>query len=1368
MADEPTAPVPQPRRRRVGIAAAALLVAVCAVVLAGWLALRSEAGLLWLLQRAPGLSTDGVQGSLGSGHIAVRKLRWAGAAGQLEIEALVLDGLQWQLRPALGQWVGVQAGALTAARVQWTTAPSDAPAAPLSPPTDLALPLALQVPLAIGSLQVDTAPEIRDLSLQLALGVDGGVRHEVSGLALQTAGIRLHDGRLQVGTAAPIGVGAALSLAGDGSTPLPWQADLQASGTLQRVEVTGRLRSGEATAVDLAAALAPFARWPLAGLRLKTEALDLAQLDGRLPQTALRGHADLSGGDASPLQVDLQLDNQRPGRWNEGRLPLKRIEARVRGDLSRPDVLDIEALSLQAAGNGGDAGRWQARGRWEGHTLTLDNTIEGLRPQQLDARAIAGLLGGRVALAVRGLPSPDPAASAPTDAPSLTLDAGLQGHIDGASRPLSLQAKAELAADRVDVKSFALASGKAQATGQASIARNGKRWVARGQGALVEFDPAAWWSGAADSVWRRGPHRLNAEWSMDLSLAAAALDKAPTAWLPALAGRARLHVPPSTIAGLPLQADIAISDAPVAKLAGWLELAGNRLQVDGQTDLRGRGDTDRWQLALKAPALAALAPLTTLHPAVGAWAPKQGRISAHATVQGRWPQLQTEGEIEVHGLHAAELEVDQARANWHAAEGLTAPLQARLTLDGLRWAGQPLQSLQADLSGTLAQHHLAFQAATPFQPPPALAQGLGLTLQHGTRVALELDGAWVPSTDGGGRWVGQATTAEAASWNGETLPAPKSDAPWLEAGGLKADVLVDAAGSLLQAHLAPGRLALAGGFRLRWDDLQYSKQDEHFALKAQVENFRIAPLLARWQPEIGWAGDLEVGLQIELRAAEQFDADIVLERAGGDLSVVDSADRKLQLGLTDLRLALNAHEGTWYFTQALAGPRLGELGGAVRVRTSPARRWPEPGAALDGSVQARVANLGVWGSWVPPGWRLQGQLQTGASFGGTFGAPEVTGTLTGSGLGARNLLLGVNVRDGEVAVRLEGERATVENFVLRAGDGSLRITGGATLGAAPAIQLAMVADKLQVLGRIDRRLVMSGDAEFLLDPSQLKLDGRLLVDSGLFDTSRADAPSLDEDVVVQRKGSAPPVAKEATTDAPARRTDVRVMVDLGQKLQLRSHGLDTRLAGQLQVTAPAGKLAVNGTVSTVSGSFAGYGQKMVIERGQVVFSGPPDNPRLDVLALRPGLDVDVGVEIIGSVNAPRVRLYSNPEMSDKDKLSWLVLGREPGATGSADTALLQRAALALLAGDGDSQTELIFQKLGLDSLSVRQSDDATPETIVSVGKQISDRWYVGYERGVNATVGTWEIVYRVARQFKVRLESGLSQSLDALWTWKLP
>ena len=169
---------------------------------------------------------------------------------------------------------------------------------------------------------------------------------------------------------------------------------------------------------------------------------------------------------------------------------------------------------------------------------------------------------------------------------------------------------------------------------------------------------------------------------------------------------------------------------------------------------------------------------------------------------------------------------------------------------------------------------------------------------------------------------------------------------------------------------------------------------------------------------------------------------------------------------------------------------------------------------------------------MPPGWRLAGELRSTATLGGRFGDPRYTGALSGSGLGVRNLLQGVNVTDGEVAIRLDGDTAQIERFTLRGGDGTLTVSGGATLGQAPQARLQVVAEHFRVLGRVDRLVIASGQAELALQAAQARLDGRFTIDEGLFDISRADAPALDDDVTVRRDGA-------GDIEAPARRRRAR-------------------------------------------------------------------------------------------------------------------------------------------------------------------------------------------------------------------------------------
>ncbi len=723
-------------------------------------------------------------------------------------------------------------------------------------------------------------------------------------------------------------------------------------------------------------------------------------------------------------------------------------------------------------------------------------------------------------------------------------------------------------------------------------------------------------------------------------------------------------------------------------------------------------------------------------------------------------------------LQASELQLGSARAKttslrWLFGSQADAPLDVSLDVAQLS-IGQPsAETLQLQLKGTLAAHMLELHAdakALPplwvekVQPAPAAATR--------TLARLQLQGGTIGTGPRGpSGWRGQVTALEL---RGNVAGAPA----WI--GSSAFDAELQWADGPLRLSLGAGRATLLGA-ALSWSRIAWSAADAGRApalieAQAQLEPLDVAPLLARVQPGFGWGGDLRIAGHVKVRSAPNFSADIVVERSGGDLSVTDEAGTRW-LGLSDMRLGLVASDGVWSFSTGLAGKTLGQAAGAVVARTSPKATWPAADAPIEGVLELRINDVGVWGPWLPPGWRLTGTMHANASLSGRFGAPEYVGELAGSDLGVRNVLQGVEVRDGSASIVLLGDNARIDHFTARAGDGGLSLSGGASLGATPTAQLNLRLDEFQLLGRVDRRVVTSGEATLKLGRDTLVLDGDVKIDEGLIDFSRSEAPALSADVQVVRADTqvVDPVGaaiKDVGGAASTRKATLDLRVDLGTKLRVRGQGLDTGLRGQLRLTAPAGRLRVDGSVRTVDGTYRAYRQRLSIERGVLTFNGPVENPQLDIEAVRPNLDVRVGVAVTGTVLVPRVRLFSEPEMSDADKLSWLLRGRASEGQGTADTALLQAAALALLSGNEPGVLDQLLNVVGLDDLSLRQSDSAAGGAIFSVGKQLSRNWYVGYERGLNATAGNWQLIYRIAQRFTVRAQSGEQNSIELIWSWR--
>jgi translocation and assembly module TamB len=207
--------------------------------------------------------------------------------------------------------------------------------------------------------------------------------------------------------------------------------------------------------------------------------------------------------------------------------------------------------------------------------------------------------------------------------------------------------------------------------------------------------------------------------------------------------------------------------------------------------------------------------------------------------------------------------------------------------------------------------------------------------------------------------------------------------------------------------------------------------------------------------------------------------------------------------------------------------------------------------------------------------------------------------------------------------------------------------------------------------------------------------------------------------------------------------------------------VDTRLAGRIRVTTDAnGNVRANGTIRSVNGTYIAFGQKLTIDRGRLIFDGPPDNPALDVVALRKNLPVEAGVELSGTVKVPQVRITSNPPVPENEALAWLVTGQGLSNSSRVDYAALSAASAALLGRSGKPITARIAQSIGLDDISLKSNaptsgaEGTAASQVVVFGKRISDRLSLGYEQGLSLATSAVRLEYALSRQVTLRAEAG--------------
>ncbi len=1310
--------------------AAALLALVLLAAGGAWWWAGTGSSLATALSRAATYLPEGqslesrdVSGSLRAGG-RIGWLRWSSPTLAVEVENARLG---WSLRPLLQRTLRL--GELSAARIQVTPLgpPNTEPPQPLNA---LELPLRVELP-AVRVDQIAWAPSTTSAAVTVQ-ALRGSYRYDGRDHHIAIDQLTWAQGRYSASAtlqgAAPLALDA--SLEGrlqalpppGGGQPLDVAAQARIHGTLAtadaRLGVQARIRPTSGAAAmraDLQATLAPWAAQPLVQAQAELDGVDLAALWPSAPATLLAGQLQAGPEGSAGWALQAHLINSLPGPWDQARLPLSALDAQARFDGRQWRV----PAATARLGDGSVA----LQGHYDPGSGTVegDATVRGLRPGDAHTALARTPVGGQIQ-----------ARREADGAVRFTVD--LRGRRAEAPQPARLAVDRLAAEGRWQDGTLQLRHMQVQALQAQAEARQLRLQIATRafDGDLQLSVPGA----AAQIQGRLAPRAGTGALHLQVTQPQRTRD-----WLEALPG-----------------------------LAGLLPSAN--VQGQAQLDARWDGGWQALQRQLQAAGMVAGKP--------DASAPTAFDLQAQLTA----PRLAVSGPL--------DLQLQDLRAT--LAGSLA---QAVATLDGQLRTGTRQLSLRTRAQGgiraagqwDLQVTALQAQARDTTRPGPwtlQLAQPLAVAARHGGRGGLSIEASAGQATLAG-PVPGQVTLR----WQGTQWSQGPGGAMRLQTrGDLRGLPLawVNALDTATPAALE--RWGLGGNlvFDGEWD------VDTSDAPRASASLRRAS-------------GDLRVLTgeatgTTTLRSSGQGTGAgrPTLDTAPGMPAGVREAQLQLSLNGNALRAALRWDSERAGRLQAEGSSQITLPGG----RWSDAR-WPAD-APIAATVKAQLPDLGVWSALAPPGWRVKGTLDANVALSGTRADPRWLGQIAADQMALRSVIDGVDLKDGRLRATLEGTQLTVTEFRLGGGEGNAsRILGrggnrtqapkdgglltgtgsvawtappvGASAASGITMDFRAEARQLQVQVRADRQVSVSGQLQARLEQGQFTLRGHLTTDRATIILPDNSAPRLGSDVVVRSAAKDREAARQAESHGAtaqgsvqaARPPDIAITLNLGDDFALQGQGITTRLTGELEIRSSATTGAmprVTGEVRTEEGRYRAWGQALNVESGLVRFNGPYDNPALDILAIRPNISVRAGVQVTGSAQAPRVRLYADPDLPDAEKLSWVVLGHS-AASGGSEAALLQQAALALLGSQGGvGGAGGIAKRLGLDEIGVKgptQGESASAAAL-TLGKRFSSALYVTYEHSLAGTLGTLYLFYDLSRRLTLRGQTGAINALDLVYT----
>lgn len=718
-----------------------------------------------------------------------------------------------------------------------------------------------------------------------------------------------------------------------------------------------------------------------------------------------------------------------------------------------------------------------------------------------------------------------------------------------------------------------------------------------------------------------------------------------------------------------------------------------------------------------------------------------GSSSGHARLA--WPadgsptvdfRVTAEGRIR---MEEREFRIDtaEAEASWDA-NGLSA-----------RW------KITVGDNGALAGSVSSAQPARPGIPEE------GEFLAEWSNLDLSLLSPWIP----GVRLSGDSTGEVRAGWrkDGRIMLSAQGD---LSGTLLRGDLRVTVRSARVTAFgdeegtratltaVLDGGAAVKGAFRSPLPARAGIPQ--RGTVQVSLESLDLV-ILSPWIPErAGLAGTLSGKAEGELLPGGKFDV-------RGEAGVRDGMFAWRGRG-TEIEMPLRSADLEWTWRDdtvrgnfSLALEEYGRARGTFALPV-PARVpiGMRREGEVSGSLSATLREKGLLPAFFPGMVQeSSGTIDLDLTVGGTWGAPDLAGTVSLAGAGAYLPAAGIRLRDLEAKGTLSGREIRIESLRVRSGEGSLEGTAVILLAGwnLSGYEATLKGENFQAADLPEFRMAASPDLSIEGTKDRLQVRGEISVPDLLIYGRQTPPPvrRSDDVMIVDAGGSAetkPPLA-----------LDIEVKVVLGKHVLVKAEGIDARLEGSLTLRTDGGQdFTAQGEIRVAEGAYSTYGVRLRITRGRLLFAGGPvERPTLDILAVRNAGDVTAGVQVTGSPQKPSVKLYSEPPMPDTDILSYIVLGHPLGESGEQGDALMLAANALLPMTQSAVLQDRIERRTGIDVLDVKTGEGEGAGSKITVGKYLNPNLYVSY--GKSLFTGTSEVTMRYDFLKRWQIESSFGE-----------
>ncbi|MBJ7223675.1 MULTISPECIES: autotransporter assembly complex protein TamB [unclassified Brenneria] len=528
----------------------------------------------------------------------------------------------------------------------------------------------------------------------------------------------------------------------------------------------------------------------------------------------------------------------------------------------------------------------------------------------------------------------------------------------------------------------------------------------------------------------------------------------------------------------------------------------------------------------------------------------------------------------------------------------------------------------------------------------------------------------------------------------------------------------------------------------------------------RLNRFDLAMLKPFLSEDTALAGTFTGGADVSWQAGQSLpQAKVTL--VGDGVNVRQNVQGKtLPVAFDTLTLNAGIDRGRAQLGWLIAIQDNGRFSGDVQITDPQVRR------NLSGNIAISNLSLAFLNPVLQKGEKVAGILNANLRLAGNAQRPQIFGQMVLDRLDVDGSWMPIDLTTGRLAVSFNGMSSTLQGF-LRTDNGQLTLGGNADWAQPDAwrARIAAKGQRIRVTVPPMARLDVSPDIVFEATPQLFALNGSVSIPWARIVVNELpeSAVAVSSDEVMLDEQRQP--LEQASASIPI---NSNLTIRIGNDVRLDAYGLKARLQGDLKMVQDERGLGLNGQIDIPSGRFKAYGQDLIVQKGQLLFSGPPEQPLLNIEAVRnpdnTADDVTAGVRVTGMASAPKLEVFSDPSMSQQEALSYLLRGEGLESSG-ADSAAMTSMLIGLGVAQSGQVVGKIGEAFGVSNLAL-DTQGAGDDSQVVVSGYVLPGLQVKYGVGIFDSLATLTLRYRLMPKLYLEAVSGIDQALDLLYQFE--